>query len=237
MRLQFSDEQRVFALNAVILLLIVLFLLTIPSKFIFHKPKPSPNAPDTNPQSPALSQSGNQTMLVLLHEYNLNYVQHYTSIQVTDKVTFCTAFPDIDQSGCREPAVQRVFLISNQTSHGWIGYARFPSLREAEAAYGELASARASKDGGYLHVSYDVSSITDYALVDKPDEFAYAFHPDGDTYDHAWIARFGDQLVFAYENTPTRRIERKLTHAFSPQLRARAIAGYNLTYGTTLANP
>lgn len=235
--MRLTEEQRVFALNAIILLLIVLFLLTIPSKFLFHKPKAAPSSPGNNPQSPALSQTGNQTMLVLLNEYNLDYVQHYTSISVTTSVTVCTAFPIIDQQGCTQPEAQRVFLISNSTSHGWIGYARYATEREAENTYNELASARSAVDGSYLHVSYDVSSISDYALVDKPDEFAYAYHPDGDTYDHAWIARFGSQLVFAYENTPTRRIERKLTHAFSPQLRARAIEDYNLSYSRTLANP
>lgn len=227
-----SDEMRMLILNGTIVLLIIALIWTMPTQM--SSPEPEEEEPDDDP--PATSGallSGEETLLVLLGEYNLDYEPRFRAA-ASSAVRVCEAFPFITIASCPTPRGELGFVMSNATMTGWIGYAAYEP-DEARALMTTISTIRESSDGGYVSIEPGLDRITDYALMSQPDESYVLFHSSGPRYEHAWIARFSGLIIYGYELTNERTISRKFTHAFDSDLRDRVISAYNLSladYGT-----
>ena len=219
------EEHRVLIVNAIVLILILVLIITFP-RDLFEPEDPPPPPP---PQRVAtVATAGEASLLVLLSEYNFDHTPRFTA-RVEPDARFCGAIPFIDPTLCTNPAHELAFSFENDTSSGVLGYAVMLDETSARSTMNRYRTITRSTDGGYVSVTEGLRQISDHSLITEPDEAIVFYHPVAGRFEHAWIARFGTLLIYGYENTPERRITRKFTHAFNDEARNRVITQYNLS--------
>lgn len=227
--MRLSDEQRIFLLNAGILVLIVLLIWVMPKDLVEPSPRDEePEEPDPPPASRD-SESGEEALLVLLSEYNYDYEPRIRAAATTG-VGLCDSMPLIEMPPCTPPVSELAFAMESRTTNGWLGYATYADEATARSFIGSIARIDTAADGGYVSIERGIERITDHEIYAEPDDALVLFRPVGTRYEHAWIVRFGALLIYGYERTDERTITRKFTHAFDPELRERVIGSYNLSY-------
>jgi hypothetical protein len=224
MLMHLDQDHRIFVINTIVLVLIIVLIVTMPRGFFERIP---PEPPLVYKASPAAT-SGEETLLVLLSEYNFDHEPRFTT-RIAPGARFCTSIPFIESSQCTTPTEELAFLIENETSSGVLGYAVMDDTETARALMSRYARITQAADGSYLSVTDSISSITDHALISAPDDMLVFYHPVGSRYEHAWIARFERTLIYGYENTPERTITRKFTHAFDAKTRHLVMERYDLS--------
>ena len=225
MRMHLKDHT-VLIINAIVLILIVFLLITLP-RDLFEREPPEPPPPPQ--RASAIASTGAESLLVLLSEYNFDHQPRFTA-RVAPGLQFCGAIPFIEPSMCTPPVEELSFIFENDTSSGVLGYAVMSDTTTARSLMSRYAALTQGADSTYLSVRQSLSSITDHALISEPDEAIVFYHPTGSRYEHAWIARFDQLLIYGYENTPERTITRKFTHAFNSEARRLVIERYELSH-------
>lgn len=221
-----SEQHRIILINALVLLVIIVLIITIPRDLF--EPEP-PDPPEPPRRVAEVATTGEESLLVLLSEYNFDHTPRFRA-RLEPDARFCTSIPFIEPSLCIPPAQELVFSFENETSFGVLGYAVMldsASARSVMSRYGALTRAA---DNTYLSVGTSLDSISDHARITEPDEVLVFYHPTGNRFEHAWIARFDQLLIYGYENTPERSITRKFTHTFNAEARSLVLDRYNLSY-------